>query len=77
MTGFVLRAVLLAGGVAAVGVGARPWLQGPGQQAQQPAQASYAPPGFEVQKVYDIPLQTQGSWVALAVGPDGSLYASD
>ncbi|MBW3629465.1 MAG: cytochrome C, partial [Gemmatimonadetes bacterium] len=77
MRRFVLRAGVLAGGIAAVGVAARPWTQGPAQQAEAPTRATYAPPGFEVQRVYDIPLQTQGSWVALAVGPDGSLYASD
>jgi putative heme-binding domain-containing protein len=33
--------------------------------------------GFEVQLVYQVPLQTEGSWVSLGIGPDGSLYASD
>lgn len=34
-------------------------------------------PGFEVQKVYDVPNEEQGSWVKLTVGPDGHLIASD
>lgn len=33
--------------------------------------------GFKVQKIYDVPKSTQGSWVSLAVGPDGKLIASD
>ncbi|MFH5832183.1 heme-binding protein [Halalkalibaculum sp. DA3122] len=34
-------------------------------------------PGFEVQLLYEVPREEQGSWVALAVGPDGNLIASD
>lgn len=34
-------------------------------------------PGFEVQKIYDVPREQQGSWVALSVGPKGHLIASD
>lgn len=34
-------------------------------------------PGFEVQKVYDVPNEEQGSWVKLTVGPRGHLIASD
>lgn len=34
-------------------------------------------PGFKVQKVYDVPDEEQGSWVALNVGPNGHLIASD
>ncbi|MCC5905220.1 MAG: c-type cytochrome [Balneolaceae bacterium] len=33
--------------------------------------------GFEVQHLYDVPLSQQGSWVSLAVDPDGYLIASD
>lgn len=33
--------------------------------------------GFEVQLIYDVPRNRQGSWVSLTVGPDGSMYASD
>lgn len=34
-------------------------------------------PGFEVQELYAVPNDEEGSWVALAVGPDGNLIASD
>src|SRR5699024_4170530 len=34
-------------------------------------------PGFEVQLLYTIPREEQGSWVALTVGPEGNLIASD
>lgn len=33
--------------------------------------------GFLVEKLYDVPKKTQGSWVAICAGPDGSLFASD
>ncbi|MCC7043428.1 MAG: c-type cytochrome, partial [Acidobacteria bacterium] len=42
-----------------------------------PPHGDFVRDGFEVQHLYDVPLQAQGSWVSLAVGPDGSLYASD
>jgi putative heme-binding domain-containing protein len=32
--------------------------------------------GFEVQKIYDVPNEEQGSWVKLTVGPEGHLIAS-
>ncbi|HWV56816.1 MAG TPA: hypothetical protein VNZ57_05035, partial [Longimicrobiales bacterium] len=44
---------------------------------EQPERVEVVAPGFQVQHVYTIPLEEQGSWVSLAVGPDGSLYASD
>ncbi|MDX1637078.1 MAG: hypothetical protein R3281_03845, partial [Balneolaceae bacterium] len=34
-------------------------------------------PGFEVQMLYEVPREEQGSWVALTVGPEGNLIASD
>src|SRR5690625_5967921 len=33
--------------------------------------------GFEVQHLYDVPLEQQGSWVSLTTLPDGSLIASE
>lgn len=33
--------------------------------------------GFKIEKIYDVPKSNQGSWVALTVGPDGKLLASD
>lgn len=34
-------------------------------------------PGFEVQKIYEVSRNKQGSWVAVTVGPDGDLITSD
>jgi len=34
-------------------------------------------PGFEAELVYTVPRSAQGSWVTLAPGPDGLLFASD
>lgn len=34
-------------------------------------------PNFEVELLYEVPLEEQGSWVSLAIGPDGDLFASD
>lgn len=44
---------------------------------EQPERIAVVAPGFQVQHVYQVPLQEQGSWVSIAVGRDGSLYASD
>ncbi|MEM9282967.1 MAG: plastocyanin/azurin family copper-binding protein [Verrucomicrobiota bacterium] len=33
--------------------------------------------GFEVEKLYDVPKETQGSWVSMAVDDQGRLYCSD
>lgn len=38
---------------------------------------TYVMDGFEVQHLYDVPLDQQGSWVSLTTLPDGSLIASD
>ena len=34
------------------------------------------PPGFFVERIYNVPRKTQGSWVALTVDPKGRLIAS-
>ncbi len=34
-------------------------------------------PGFEVQLIYSVPREEQGSWVSLTVDPEGRLIASD
>lgn len=49
------------------------------QREAPPAQddSIQTPPGFEVQKIYDVPNEEQGSWVKLTVGPEGHLIASD
>jgi putative heme-binding domain-containing protein len=35
------------------------------------------PPGFKVEKLYNVPKEEQGSWVALTVDPKGRLLACD
>lgn len=35
------------------------------------------PEGFEAEQLYRVPKAIQGSWVSLAVGAEGELYASD
>ncbi|XAL99482.1 c-type cytochrome [Phycisphaeraceae bacterium D3-23] len=35
------------------------------------------PPGFQAEVLYDVPGETQGSWVALAAGPGNTLFAAD
>lgn len=35
------------------------------------------PEGFKVELVYEVPMQEQGSWVAMAVDKDGTIIASD
>ncbi len=37
----------------------------------------HVPPGFTVERLYSVPLATQGSWVSLAVDPRGRFYAGD
>jgi hypothetical protein len=34
-------------------------------------------PGFEVELVYKVPMDSQGSWVAVCVDPKGRLITSD
>lgn len=47
-------------------------------QAQTPVAGAFrAPPGFEVDLVYQVPFEDQGSWVCLCVDPKGRLIASD
>ena len=35
------------------------------------------PEGFMVERIYQVPRKTQGSWVSLAVAPDGTIIVSD
>lgn len=35
------------------------------------------PAGFQAEVLYDVPKESQGSWVALCAGPDGTLFAAD
>ena len=41
------------------------------------ADATKTAPGFTVEKIYSVPRESQGSWVALAPDGAGGLYASD
>ncbi|PHX72913.1 MAG: heme-binding protein [Opitutia bacterium] len=43
----------------------------------QAADATKTAPGFTVEKIYSVPRESQGSWVALAPDGAGGLYASD
>ena len=42
-----------------------------------PAESFRVAAGFRAELVYTVPLETQGSWVSLAVDPQGRLVASD
>ncbi len=35
------------------------------------------PPGFEVELIHKVPIETEGSWVAMCVDPQGRLLTSD
>jgi putative heme-binding domain-containing protein len=71
--------------VAIANYGAQPWgrvLEGATARAgkDQPATAPATlktPPGFKVELLYTVPKSEQGSWVALAVDPQGRLLASN
>ncbi|QDV84000.1 family 16 glycoside hydrolase [Planctomycetes bacterium TBK1r] len=66
--------------IAAIGAG--PWgiptSEGAdaGGRATLRPQEIYAPAGFVVEQIYEVPKE-QGSWVSLATDPQGRLYASD
>lgn len=45
--------------------------------AATPASQIKTAPGFSIELVHDVPKSAQGSWVALAVSPQGSFYAAD
>ena len=34
-------------------------------------------PGFQAEVLYDVPGETQGSWVVICNGPDGTLFVAD
>jgi putative heme-binding domain-containing protein len=42
-----------------------------------PAEAFRVPPGFVVERLYEVPAAEQGSWVSLTVDPQGRLVACD
>ncbi|MDG2125955.1 MAG: c-type cytochrome [Verrucomicrobiales bacterium] len=62
--------------VAMVALGGGPW--GGLGSGSVPSKGEIAvKEGFEVEMIYRVPKQEQGSWVALTVLPDGRLVASD
>ena len=46
-------------------------------QLARPAERIALPEGFVAELLYRVPNEVQGSWVSLANGPDGTLFASD
>lgn len=65
--------------------GVKPWgiagLQGPGGNRASAAPLDPSeitlPEGFQVELLYTVPKESQGSWVSLAQDPSGRLYAAD
>ena len=45
--------------------------------SSNPAARIKAPKGFQVELIYSVPKETQGSWVNMAVDPKGRLIVSD
>jgi hypothetical protein len=45
--------------------------------AESPPPIIKAGPGFAVERVYEVPRDTQGSWISLGADERGVLYASD
>ncbi len=41
------------------------------------AEEQNVPDGFTLEKIYKVPLDREGSWVGLGIGPQGKLIASD
>ena len=65
-------------------LGSAPWgniFSGKSGKAAAPVaakgNATVHPEGFEVEKLYDVPKKTQGSWVSMAVDDKGRLYCGD
>jgi putative heme-binding domain-containing protein len=72
---WALRVVL---GVAALAAGGAALADDPGGPAYHTnALGLRLLPGFEAEVLYDVPGETQGSWVALCTGPGGTLFATD
>ncbi|MDA1267131.1 MAG: c-type cytochrome [Planctomycetota bacterium] len=46
-------------------------------QAARPAEGVTLLEGFEAELLYKVPRDQEGSWVSIATGPDGVLFASD
>jgi putative heme-binding domain-containing protein len=46
-------------------------------ETRQPPELIKVAPGFHVEKIYNVPLEQQGSWVSLATDGQGGLVVSD
>lgn len=46
-------------------------------QRVTPVEFITVPPGFQAELIYSVPRELHGSWVCMAVAPDGSLTVSD
>jgi putative heme-binding domain-containing protein len=84
--GVALLAACLASLAAATGVAGQRWSQPaesmPTASAADSGDAAVGPaftvpPGFAVERLFVVPRETLGSWVSLAVDPEGRLFASD
>ncbi|MEM7698277.1 MAG: heme-binding protein [Verrucomicrobiota bacterium] len=51
--------------------------KGPAAAPEVLQEATVHPEGFVIEKLYDVPKETQGSWVSMAVDEEGRLYCSD
>ena len=56
---------------------ANPGEQIPAGQRAERVTTLNLPPGFAAERVYRVPRETEGSWVGLCHGPEGTLFASD
>ncbi len=59
------------------GAGAGPWEAILAGEAAAGSQPFTVPAGFAVERLFAVPRDELGSWVSLAVDPEGRLYASD
>jgi len=68
----VVTWLILLLGLSAGGLGVRA-----ADEAATPADQVSVPPGFEVELLYSVPKEEQGSWVSLASDPKGRILACD
>ena len=61
-------------------LGTEPWGDLFAAQPEDPRSATATPavpPGFRIDKIYDVPSESQGTWTALTAASDARLFASD
>jgi len=71
------RAYLTRGGKADLAAGSRTRARPSPKTEASPADRIKAPKGFQVDLIYSVPQETQGSWVNMTVDPKGRLIVSD